>query len=319
MREGQPNRDEHLAKINRLAQSGAQFVYSTPHIEECRASDRPESYVEAIEKISALWFDPTNLNKRILEMPFLIEQGTNRAREKICAERDFAEDAEQLMNSLLQIQQFSVGWLGTHTEEDLRSEIENEIDTVLASWERQDPDLFTIIAPILKELLVNITRGMDLQTLTQEAQHSQAMLRARLPQNLAQLDQIPDEEVVEYLFNCLDSEERDCLLQQFPRGFWSDIPQRKVGDLAGFSFMLFMMGLTREKKVKSKGISKRKKHFISQFRDCRHIEIASRCAVFVTFDGSAARLASAAYAYAGAKTMVIHLMEKGGPSGPPLS
>ena len=313
LREGSPDRENMLGILNAIAQKGAQFVYSNIHIEECRASDRPESFVEAIETVSSYWLDPSSEGNLTLGL------SPDRARELICAEWTFAEGVEHLINSLIHVMQFAVGWLGEHEAEDLRIDLEDEVDAVLAAWERHDPDICAIMAPMMKEQVVEIIRGIDLQDLKDEAQPRQANLKMRLPQNYAQLDEKPNDAVVEYLFSCLDSEERDSVLKQFPRGFWSDIPQREEGALAAFTFMLFLMGLTREPEAKSKQISKRKKHFIGQFRDCRDIEIAARCAVFATLDKGAARLASAAYAYAGAKTMVIHLKKKGEPSGPPLS
>ncbi|ATX64456.1 hypothetical protein BG454_00250 [Roseinatronobacter bogoriensis subsp. barguzinensis] len=71
--------------------------------------------------------------------------------------------------------------------------------------------------------------------------------------------------------------------------------------------MLFALGIVRDRRVSSKGRARREKHFLGQFRDCQHIEAASRCAAFITFDKGAARLAGAAYAHAGVKTAVCFL------------
>jgi len=132
-------------------------------------------------------------------------------------------------------------------------------------------------------------------------------IRARLPENYAQLDAIPADQVVEFVLGVLDDPDRDELLKLYPRCFWTDAHGRKEGKRTGFAFMLFALGIVRDKRVSSKGRTRREKHFLGQFRDCQHIEAASRCAAFITFDKAAARLAKATYAYAGGATQVICL------------
>lgn len=113
--------------------------------------------------------------------------------------------------------------------------------------------------------------------------------------------------MVEFVFGLLDDPDRDEFLKLHPRGFWTDAVGREEGNLTGFAFLLFALGIVRDKRVSSKGRARREKHCLGQFRDCQHIEAASRCAAFITFDKGAARLAKATYAYAGAATQVICL------------
>ena len=121
---------------------------------------------------------------------------------------------------------------------------------------------------------------------------------------------MPAEDVALYIISCLDDNEKNAIQDQLPQGFWSNIASREEGALSGFAFMLFMCGLIRDKRVRTKGRARREKHFLGQFRDCVHIENAARCAVFVTFDKGAARLAKAVYSYAGIQTEVLHLAIK---------
>lgn len=53
--------------------------------------------------------------------------------------------------------------------------------------------------------------------------------------------------------------------------------------------------------------SKQEVDFAAKFRDAQHIEEAPRCHVSVTFDGGAAKLAEAVFAYARCNTQVIIL------------
>jgi hypothetical protein len=311
LREGEPLRENLLERFGNLATAGALFVYSDLHIEECRASDRPASFVAAFEAISASWCDFDSAAKT----PF--EPVSIYALEKLRAPWDAAEGMTQLIYNLTRIPQFAAGWSGEHGADNLRRDLEDEVTAFIQTCRKHDPLFAAIVAPMLQQRLPEILNDLDLQALRADARVNYERLAEKLP-NFAQLDQMPDEDVVQYIFNCLDAEGRSHVSLQFPRGFWSDPAQRKIGAFTGFAFKLFMMGLTREKKVKSKGISKRQRYFIGQFRDCRHIENAARCATFMTFDKGAARLARATYAYAGIETNVCLLAtQKGEPLGPP--
>ncbi|MDP2062986.1 MAG: hypothetical protein Q8J98_07760 [Phaeovulum sp.] len=140
-----------------------------------------------------------------------------------------------------------------------------------------------------------------------EGLESGRRLREKLPKNYAQLDEMPDDEVADYLISCLDENDQAAIRKRYPPLFWADFKTREEGDLTGFAFLQFMMGLVREKRAKKRDQQRRAKYFRTQFQDCRHIETASRCAVFVTFDKGAARLAKAVFAYAGVRTEVVHL------------
>ncbi|SEQ49136.1 hypothetical protein [Thalassovita taeanensis] len=111
-------------------------------------------------------------------------------------------------------------------------------------------------------------------------------------------------EKVNYLFSLLDPTESMQLVELFPKGF-ARHKVLKNGDMAGFAFMLFSLGLTKRKGIFSG--SRQEKKFVAQFRDAMHIEEASRCDCFITFDQGAFELASASFAYAGFSTRTILL------------
>src|SRR3990167_5012200 len=77
------------------------------------------------------------------------------------------------------------------------------------------------------------------------------------------------------------------------------------GDLAGFVMLLFALGL-----VKGKGVlagKQQERKFSAQFRDAMHIEEASRCDCFITYDKDASDLAAATFSYAGFPTKSVLL------------
>ncbi len=214
------------------------------------------------------------------------------------------------MEGMLKPLHFAADWLGEVDAKDLQDEIVSEMDVFWASIETELPETTHGALRAAKDALAQEIRNIPLQNLQDENRELQSKLRARLPQSYAQLDEIPAKDVVSYVFSCLDDAEQTEIQQQFPPGFWSKPEDRKDGALAGFAFMLFFMGIVRDGRVRRKERKRREKHFLGQFRDCLHIEEASRCAVFLTFDVGAARLAKAVYSYAGVATHVWRLAVK---------
>lgn len=111
-------------------------------------------------------------------------------------------------------------------------------------------------------------------------------------------------EKVDYLFSVLDQPTREAIVSRYPKGFATQ-SSLEVGDVAGFVSFLFASGLISRSQIFSGSHQERK--FLAQFRDAQHIEAASRCDCFITFDKGASELASACFAYAGFPTEVILL------------
>lgn len=125
--------------------------------------------------------------------------------------------------------------------------------------------------------------------------------RARLGDPMRGMQPI---ERVNYIISCLEPIHRDSFLEQFPESF----AQKKVlsvGELTGFAFALFSLGLTKRKGIFSG--TQQEKMFAAQYRDAMHVEEASRCDLFVTMDKGAFDLAAATFAYAGFATRSILL------------
>jgi len=94
------------------------------------------------------------------------------------------------------------------------------------------------------------------------------------------------------------------MVELFPKKF----ALQKVlenGEMTGFAQTLFSLGLTKRKGIFSG--SRQEKKFAAQFRDAMHIEEASRCDYFITFDQGASELAAASFAYAGFITRTVLL------------
>lgn len=111
-------------------------------------------------------------------------------------------------------------------------------------------------------------------------------------------------EKVLHVLSKLDEAERHKFMELYPERF-AQLRVLKVGDLAGFAFALFSMGLTKRKGIFSG--KHQTQNFAAQFRDAQHIEEASRCDWFVTSDLGASELAASTLGYAGFPTRTILL------------
>lgn len=118
-------------------------------------------------------------------------------------------------------------------------------------------------------------------------------------------------EKVQHLFSSLSPSDYKGVTTSFPPRFARE-KILEVGELTGFAFMLFSLGLTKRKGIFSGSAQERK--FSAQYRDCRHIEEAALCNDFVTFDHGAAELALVTYAYSGFNTRSV-LLEAGKKAG----
>ncbi len=111
-------------------------------------------------------------------------------------------------------------------------------------------------------------------------------------------------EKVLHLLSKLEAKEQFQLTEKYPKNF----AQHRIletGELAGFALTLFGLGLTKRKGIYTG--SRQTQKFAAQFRDAQHIEEASRCDCFMTFDQGASELATSTFAYAGFQTQTLLL------------
>lgn len=287
-----------------LRDAGLFAVYSETHVAECRASDRPESFVDVLETQKILFLEPAE--------PSALEckASLGRARELLLAGNDFAADLQQHMARALAPVHFAQGWLDPVSSQTIKQEMLADIDQI---WERIERELGvherSLLLSSWKAWRKSI-KELPLENIKRDAEDAIRRLDDRLPENPAQIDQISDKEVVAFLLSQLDEASRDAFAQQYPPNFWRSTETREEGALLGFAFAMFTMGLVRDRRVRTRDRKRREKHFLGQFRDCQHIEHASRCAVFITLDKGAMRLARAVYAYAGVDTAVLCLQRQ---------
>lgn len=301
LREGEPGSDLLRGALNKMGAQGVMFVYSMVHVDETRASGRPEAFVEALNAISAWYIEPQAHDDHRVAL------SSGRAEALILADRDLLHQASRTMENLLKPMQFAMGWLDRVDETSLREELIEGVNEFWDALEMELPEKNRGQLTGGKRAMLEAISDIPLEKVRGEAEVSFDRIRTRLPENYAQLDAVPADQVVEFVFGLLDDPDRDEFLKLYPRGFWTEDLGREEGNLTGFAFLLFALGIVRDKRVSSKGRARREKHYLGQFRDCQHIEAASRCAAFITFDKGAARLAKATYAYAGAATQVICL------------
>ena len=301
LQDGEAAQERLLAFREASTRRNIALVYSAIHVEECRGSDRPEVFVNILEGLSAQFLEKPGATDTTFTLT------SNRARELILADTNFEDETTRVMNTLLSVMQFYLGWLGEVETEDLHNELIEEISRYWQRLENEFP--YALPTSLLhgKNQLLESIKSLPLDSIRDDSQEMQKRFRERLPKNYAQLDDIPANEAANYLISRIEDPVQRKINSDFPPHFWSKAEDRKEGSLAGFAFMLFALGLIRDPRTKRKDRNHRQQHFLGQFRDCQHIEEASRCDAFVTFDRGAARLAKAAYAYAGVRTQVIHL------------
>jgi hypothetical protein len=310
LREGKRAREELSLIFGKLRENNAVFVYSMTHVDECRDSSQPETFVQVMEELPVylMEFQKASDQKATLSL--------GRARELMLGPEDATHHATRLMEGLLKVMHFAIGWLGDAEAQALKDEMTAEMKEFWATllhdcdWnllgtevERQAKRALTAA----QDELVLVIKNLPLEQTREEWKDALAQLQERLPTNFAQLDEVPDEDAVSFVFSCLGEREREVTQNQFPRGFWSKLEMRETGILAGLAFMLFLCGLVRDRRVKRGTNESRIQYFRGQFRDGVHIENAARCAVFITCDEGAARLARSLYAYAGIETKVVEL------------
>jgi len=295
-----------MTAFTKVAKTNAIFVYSSIHVEVCRASGRPEEFVQVMEDLPAYFLEPASAAYTQLA------PSPGRARDLILAKPEIEDLSQRRMEDILKVFHFASGGLDENVQE-LKDEMISGNEEFWTTLQQSD-DLTILDEKTRGEVLYNclvasegmkgLIQNLPFQQFSAELKEGFSHLKANLPTNFAQLDEMPAEEVTPYIISCFDKKTKEEFQEQYPQGFWSDIEDRKYGDLAGFSFALFMVGLVRDRRIKKGEKSKREKHFPGQFRDCMHIEHAARCAVFITKDKGAARLAKAVYAYAGVQTQV---------------
>jgi hypothetical protein len=295
-------RDDLLHFLRNLIENGAICTYSNVHVDESRNSSRPEEFCHIFDSLPAYFIDSWLPESHILTL------SPHRARELILGEHDaVAVKAEQAIERLLLPLQYLSGFLKDLQADEVREELLKEMSSFSKLLKEQLPsEVFSTIAPSISEVSDEI-RELPLQRLEHESDHWLTEFRARIPVNYAQLDAVPDERVVEFMFKRMAPEAQVNAKSDYPRGFWLDPSLCNVGRLSSLGLLLFSLGLIRDRKMKKGDRSRREKRFRGQFRDCQHIEAAASCSVFITRDAKAARLARAIYSYAGVQTKVALL------------
>lgn len=144
--------------------------------------------------------------------------------------------------------------------------------------------------------------SVDLENLKREGLAQQPKTDREWNHRFGKLDNLGPEDIVEFLFSENDHHAAQQLRSMFPKRAWPKGAYQERGSLTGLAFFLFTQGVGRDSKVKKGSQTNRRKRFQAQYRDCRHIEEAAGCDIFLSLDAGAIKLAQAAYAYAGVRT-----------------
>ncbi|SFL26521.1 hypothetical protein SAMN04488518_1356 [Pseudovibrio ascidiaceicola] len=294
LREGEPARDELLRTLKHYQKHEPIFVYSQVHVEECRAFHDPDQFVRVIDEIKGFYIQPSERFEHNFEI------SPNRAKDLMLSKPDLASKAQEYISELLVLAQYVVGWLGKLESKELQQELEKSIDLLVPELQRETFGLLDVVS--FRQILLESLRSIDLDKHKSDALHQQPQTTCEWNERFNQIDNLASDNVVEFIFSELGDEAKRRLIDTFPQKNWPNGPYANNGALVGLTFLLFTQGVGRDPKVKKGNQSTRRKRFRAQFRDCRHIEEAARCDLFLSNDSGAIKLAQAAYAYAGVST-----------------
>ena len=238
-----------------------------------------------------------------LEHSFDVTSGA--ADELILTRLDFTDKCMAFLSGQLTVMQFIVGWLGGLEAGELIMELEEEIE----AWLREVNEETSGFADVegFRRLLLQSLHSLDLETLKSEAQSQQPRSENEWNKRFSQIDKLKPEDVASFVFSILGDDTSEQLARMFPRKSWPAGPYGEAGTLTSLALLLFTQGVGRDSGVRRKGQSHRRKRFQAQFRDCRHIEQASRCSLFLSNDSGAIALAKAVYSHAGVNTQIVRL------------
>jgi hypothetical protein len=193
LREGEPGSDLLRDALNKMGAQGVVFVYSMIHVEESRASGRSEAFVEALSAISAWYIESQAHDGRRVAL------SAGRAEELLLADRDLLHEASRTMENLLKPMQFAMGWLDGVDETSLREELVEGVNEFWDALEMELPEENRIQLTGGKRAMLDSISVIPLEKVRGEAEVSIDRIRARLPENYAQLDAIPVDQIVEFL------------------------------------------------------------------------------------------------------------------------
>lgn len=305
LREDKPLRIDVEAILSIIFKHGGHPVFSWLHEREILQSDQPEQFIQVLETLDAYYLPDIASQVGSSTSSLTLEEGC--PRDRISTSPNSFTNIQSSFEDGVQMLNFIRGGLPKNTASNLLVVISASAEQALSSLCDDIPAEFQeLIRPIFetaaRDLRLSI-QSVPLTNLQTEAVNQKILWKSKLP-NFAQVDEMPAEEVVEFMLTQIEGNTQQSLRLTFPRNF-NKSNKPEIGEITGFAYLMFELGVVRAPKAQKGSLESRNKHFLGQFRDCQHIEAAARCCFFITFDKGVARLAKAVYAYAGIKTQVL--------------
>ncbi|MEX5561978.1 hypothetical protein SM764_01030 [Pseudophaeobacter sp. 1A16562] len=284
-----------LAGDNRVA-------FSDVHLEEMQ--DNCANYARLLQRLDALFIrNPGVLHGEYHHICSLDECDIER---RFIEHADF-RTANQALYAMLAPMQHLLGGQKDATISDIAEGTASEVSDLLSQLVGDHVDKISRSA--VREKIKAALAGSSEKLTSIDAEKSRLIVETQFQATRhgdPMRDMDPTEKVA-HLFSTLDEESRDEIEEKYPLHFATKRPLAS-GELTVFSFLLFTLGLTK-RKGKFSGTRQLQK-FAAEFKDAMHIEEASRCDFFFTFDEDASRLAASALSYAGFPTQVVHLARR---------
>lgn len=217
--------------------------------------------------------------------------------------------AVEAFEAMLASLHHTMGGQREKTPQEIAVEIQTKIDLLALQPLRREiadePMITAIFEPKLHEMDASLVAATDTIGTRQPeegwALMDQKWASARHGDPMRNMDPL---QKVDFLLGLLPAREREAFDDSFPRNFAKN-GRFEAGKVSGLAMGLFGLGLTERKKIFSG--ARQERNFRAQVMDTLHIEAASACETFFTFDKGATDLARATFAYAGIPTVVLHM------------
>lgn len=283
--------------LSLVRDTGLSFVCSSVHIEEIERDHRVSAFVDLLESLGVLFLaEASNLKN--------LEEGAWHSR--IETEPTAISRVADALQGSLRLMNFIQGRENGVEAEELLSELVAEGEDVMRGLAADIPEEFAhLCAPWFDMKAVelgDVIRSVPIERLRAEAAPFLLEGNEKI-QVRSQVQRLRPSEALAFLM----SRQEERAQTEFEEMRRRVREMREPHTISSFAFAVFEMGFLADREMRGGDAKRRLQRYRAQLNDCRHIEMAAYCDVFLTLDQGAARLASAVFDYLGIGTSCAHL------------